>query len=56
MAILPNLMSNLQYDPVKDFAPIAQVTAYPYVIAVNKDLPVHSLQELIGYARAIRAS
>jgi tripartite-type tricarboxylate transporter receptor subunit TctC len=52
MAILPNLMSNLQYDPVKDFAPIAQVTAYPYVIAVNKDLPVHSLQELIAYARA----
>jgi tripartite-type tricarboxylate transporter receptor subunit TctC len=52
MAILPNLMSNLQYDPVKDFIPIAQVTAYPYVIAVNKDLPVNSLQELIAYARA----
>jgi tripartite-type tricarboxylate transporter receptor subunit TctC len=52
MAILPNLMSNLQYDPVKDFTPIVQVTAYPYVIAVNKDLPVHSLQELIAYARA----
>jgi tripartite-type tricarboxylate transporter receptor subunit TctC len=52
MAILPNLMSNLQYDPVKDFTPIAQVTAYPYVIAVNKDLPVHSLLELIAYARA----
>jgi tripartite-type tricarboxylate transporter receptor subunit TctC len=52
MAILPNLMSNLQYDPVKDFVPIAQVTAYPYVIAVNKDLPVNSLQELIAYARA----
>jgi tripartite-type tricarboxylate transporter receptor subunit TctC len=52
MAILPNLMSNLQYDPVKDFTPVAQVTAYPYVIAVNKDLPVHSLLELIAYARA----
>jgi tripartite-type tricarboxylate transporter receptor subunit TctC len=52
MAILPNLMNNLQYDPVKDFTPIAQVTAYPYVIAVNKDLPVHSLLELIAYARA----
>jgi tripartite-type tricarboxylate transporter receptor subunit TctC len=52
MAILPNLMSNLQYDPVKDFTPIAQVTSYPYVIAVNKDLPVNSLEELIAYARA----
>jgi tripartite-type tricarboxylate transporter receptor subunit TctC len=52
MAILPNLMSNLQYDPVKDFAPVAQLTAYPYIIAVNKDLPVNSLQELIAYARA----
>jgi tripartite-type tricarboxylate transporter receptor subunit TctC len=52
MAILPNLMSNLQYDPVKDFVPVAQVTAYPYVIAVNSGLPVNSLQELIAYARA----
>lgn len=51
MAVLPNLMSNLQYDPVKDFTPIAQVTAYPYVIAVNPNLPVNSLQEFIAYAR-----
>jgi tripartite-type tricarboxylate transporter receptor subunit TctC len=52
MSILPNVMSNLHYDPIKDFEPIAQVSAYPYVIAVNPKLPVHSLKEFIAYAKA----
>jgi tripartite-type tricarboxylate transporter receptor subunit TctC len=52
MAVLPNVVSNLQYDPVKDFMPIAQITAYPYVIAVNPSLPANTLEEFIAYARA----
>jgi tripartite-type tricarboxylate transporter receptor subunit TctC len=51
MAILPNVMTNLQYDPVKDFEPVAQVSAYPYVIAVNPQLPIHTLKEFIDYAK-----
>lgn len=51
MAILPNVKSNLQYDPVKDFEPVAQVSAYPYIIAVNPQLPVNSLKEFIAYAK-----
>ena len=52
MSILPNVMSNLHYDAIKDFEPIAQVSSYPYVIAVNPKLPVHSLGEFIAYAKA----
>jgi tripartite-type tricarboxylate transporter receptor subunit TctC len=52
MSILPNIMNNLHYDPIKDFEPIVQVSAYPYVIAVNPKLPVHSLKEFVAYAKA----
>jgi tripartite-type tricarboxylate transporter receptor subunit TctC len=52
MSILPNIMSGLHYDPVKDFTPIVQVSSYPYVIAVNPKLPIHSLKEFIAYAKA----
>ena len=52
MSILPNIMRNLRYDPIKDFAPISQVTSYPYVIAVNPNLPVKTLAEFVAYAKA----
>jgi tripartite-type tricarboxylate transporter receptor subunit TctC len=51
MSILPNISHNLRYDPIKDFVPIAQVTSYPYVIAVNPAVPAKSLSELIAYAK-----
>jgi len=40
------------YDPVKDFAPIAMVSEADEFLAVNASLPVHSVKELIEYARA----
>ncbi|MEP9379108.1 tripartite tricarboxylate transporter substrate binding protein [Aquabacter sp. CN5-332] len=52
MAILPNVSGNLRYKPLEDFVPISQVTAYPYVIAVNPKVPAKTLQELIAYAKA----
>ena len=54
MSILPNIMRNLRYDPIKDFAPISQVTSYPYVIAVNPNLPVKTLAEFVAYAKTHR--
>jgi tripartite-type tricarboxylate transporter receptor subunit TctC len=52
MSILPNVMSNLHYDPLKDFEPIVQVSSYPYVIAVNPQLPIKTLKDFIDYAKA----
>ena len=36
----------------EDFAPITKVAAGPTVIVVSRDSPIHTLKELIDYARA----
>jgi tripartite-type tricarboxylate transporter receptor subunit TctC len=46
------LKSRPLYDPVKDLDPIASIAAYSLCIAVHPALPVHSLKELIAYAKA----
>jgi tripartite-type tricarboxylate transporter receptor subunit TctC len=48
----PYLFKNLSYDPVKDFAPIARIGSYVFMLVVNKDVPVKTLQELVAYAKA----
>lgn len=40
------------YDFVKEFAHVALVGTYPFVLIVNKDLPVKSVEELIALAKA----
>ncbi len=52
ISINPAVYKSLPYDPVKDFAPVAMTTAYPYILVVNADLPVKSLQELVALARS----
>lgn len=42
----------LPYDPVKDFTPIVQTVGVPYVLVVNPALPIKSVSELLGYAKA----
>jgi tripartite-type tricarboxylate transporter receptor subunit TctC len=42
----------LPYDPVKDFQPIGEVAAAPFVIVVSNDLKVKTLGELIALAKA----
>ena len=48
----PALYKDLGYDPVKDFAPISNVTQAPYLLLVNPSLPIKSVKEWIAYARA----
>ena len=48
----PALYKNLPFDPVKDFAPISLLHLLPNVLIVTNELPVHSVRELIDYARA----
>jgi tripartite-type tricarboxylate transporter receptor subunit TctC len=47
----PALIPKLQWDPVKDFAPVALLTVATNVIAVHPSLPVNNLKEFIEYAR-----
>ena len=48
----PALKDKLPYDPQRDFAPIAQLTTQPYVLAVSPSLPVSSVSQLIAHAKA----
>lgn len=45
-------MSKPLYDPIKDFEPIAILATTSLTIAVTPSLPVHTLKELIAYAKA----
>jgi tripartite-type tricarboxylate transporter receptor subunit TctC len=45
------IMPKLPYDPERDIAPLAHLTRQPNLLCVKKDLPVHSVAELIAYAR-----
>ena len=51
ITVLP-AMQPLPFDPLKDFAPISIALSMPSVIAVNNDLPIKTIGELIAYAKA----
>ena len=51
-AINPTLYPNAGYDPRKDFAPIGSIGTLSSVLVVHPSLPVHSVPELIAYAKA----
>ncbi len=55
MAIAPAMNGNAGYDPRKDFVPIGMIGAAPNVLVVHPSLPVHSVAELIAYAKAAQA-
>jgi tripartite-type tricarboxylate transporter receptor subunit TctC len=46
------IYKNLDYDPIKNFAPIAMVIYAPQMLAVHPSMPVNSLPELIAYAKS----
>ena len=48
----PIAMSKPPYDPIKDFAPIAILALTALTFVVNPAMPVHTLAELIAYAKA----
>ncbi|HEY4375095.1 MAG TPA: tripartite tricarboxylate transporter substrate binding protein [Burkholderiales bacterium] len=51
-AIAPSLFRNLGYDVIKDFAPVTLTASVPSFVMVHPSLQVHSVKELIAYARA----
>lgn len=40
------------YDLFRDFAPVTQVAAGPYLLTVTPSLPVRSVKELVAYAKS----
>jgi tripartite-type tricarboxylate transporter receptor subunit TctC len=51
-AINPSLYAKMPYDHVKDFVPVFLVAGVPNVLEVNPDVPVHTVAELVAYAKA----
>jgi tripartite-type tricarboxylate transporter receptor subunit TctC len=52
LAIGPSLYSNVGYDPRKDFAAIGRIGTAPNTLVVHPSFSVHSVAELISYAKA----
>jgi tripartite-type tricarboxylate transporter receptor subunit TctC len=48
----PALGTNVSWDPIKSFTPIAEITRGPHVIAVPASLPVKTLQDFIALAKS----
>jgi tripartite-type tricarboxylate transporter receptor subunit TctC len=51
LAITRHMVAKLPYDIERDFQPIALVTRGHLLLAVSPSLPVHSVKELIDYAK-----
>jgi tripartite-type tricarboxylate transporter receptor subunit TctC len=48
----PFIHKDVNYDPIKDFVPITRVGSFTLMLVVNPDLPIHSVEELVDYAKA----
>ncbi|QKH34384.1 tripartite tricarboxylate transporter substrate binding protein [Achromobacter pestifer] len=51
-AINQTLYKSMPFQPLKDFTAVTQVVSYPLVVVVNPKLPIHSVADLIAYAKA----
>ncbi len=49
--IQPLVSATIQYDPVKDFTPVAMIVEAPQFLGVNAQLPVKTVADLIALAK-----
>lgn len=50
--VVYGIVTKTRYDLYRDFAPVSQVAAAPYMLTVHPGLPVKTVKELIAYAKA----
>jgi len=50
--VVYSVVNKTRYDLFRDFDAISQIAASPYILTVHPSLPVQSVKDLIGYARA----
>jgi tripartite-type tricarboxylate transporter receptor subunit TctC len=51
-AVATALTPNLQFDVIRDFAPITQLITQPYIMAVNPSVPAKTLADFIKLAQS----
>src|SRR5512140_1750917 len=42
----------MNYDPIRDFQPVSNLTSTPYIVVATPSLPVKSIKDLIALAKA----
>ena len=52
LGIAPSLYSKVNYDPVKDFAPISLVASVVHVLSVHPSVPAKNVAELVTFVKA----
>jgi tripartite-type tricarboxylate transporter receptor subunit TctC len=48
----PFLHKSIDYDAIKDFTPVTRVGSFTLMLVINPNLPIHSIRELVDYAKA----
>ena len=51
-AVATALTPNLQFDVIRDFAPISQLIVQPYIMSVNPSVPAKSITEFVKLAQS----
>lgn len=51
LAVNPQVMQKIPYDPFKDFAPIILLASAPSVVAVNLSQPFKTIQDMTAFAK-----
>ncbi len=51
MTINNHIYKDVRLNPLTDFAPVTLATTYPNLLVVNNKLPIHSVSELVQYAK-----
>jgi len=51
--ITGHVYAKLPYHPLRDFTPVAHIGNVDYVLMINGDLPVRSVQELIAFLKKV---
>jgi tripartite-type tricarboxylate transporter receptor subunit TctC len=52
MTVNPSLYSNLQYQPLRDFVPIARFNHFPSYVVAHPSVPIRNIADLIAFAKA----
>lgn len=52
IAISPSLYKKLNYDPIKELAPISLVAEVPNLVLIRPSLPVNNMKEFVEYVKA----
>jgi tripartite-type tricarboxylate transporter receptor subunit TctC len=48
----PFIHKDINYDPLRDFVPVTRVGSFTLMLVVDPKLPIHSVKELVDYAKA----